>query len=548
MDPGFILSLVQLCFQFGVLLVESCQHFRKADEELNELLIRLEGLWVRIKHQLRFIERIAHTLDEEHRRNQDDIVGILATKLSLAQKTVDRVVKKTETKAPYMSLARIRRGKYVIQRDALHTVISDLEQWQSRFDPSWFLIMRVADPVIDQELAAQQAEQKHSDEQNEGQGSIVAQNWRTRDRGQSPIALAMNLRDTLRPEPRQKLSVFLPPLELQTIDIPFSNAKTAQRAGQWFIVERYPCQTNRSLLGQNDDVRILARKLASADPWTFGLLNCKGVMRVFDQQHQLLGFDFIFRVPDSMEVLQTLRQNLLNKEINYSLSRRVMIAKGLAKSVGFVHNFNFVHKHICPETILLFEDLRARFSTFLVGFDNFRSADGGTNFAGDATWEQNLYRHPSRQGEFPEEAFKMQHDVYSLGVCLLEIGLWQSFISYSSDPKPVPQYGDAYEQFTTWLDSLGPTGAMTSQQSGSSSVYSTTIATRLKDYFVHLAKTRLPIAMGDKYSAVVMTCLTCLDEGNEDFGDETQVLDEDGILVAVRFIETILLKLNEISV
>lgn len=27
-----------------------------------------------------------------------------------------------------------------------------------------------------------------------------------------------------------------------------------------------------------------------------------------------------------------------------------------------------------------------------------------------------------------EEAFKMQHDIYSLGVCLLEIALWRSFV------------------------------------------------------------------------------------------------------------------------
>jgi hypothetical protein len=34
----------------------------------------------------------------------------------------------------------------------------------------------------------------------------------------------------------------------------------------------------------------------------------------------------------------------------------------------------------------------------------------------------------------------MQHDIYSLGVVLLEIGLWESFISYplQSSPSPSP--------------------------------------------------------------------------------------------------------------
>lgn len=509
-------------------------------------MIRLEGSWTRIKHQLRFIERIAHTLDDEYCRVQDETLRLLALKLSLAQSSIDKVARQAGAGSLHLAFAKIRRGKYVLQRVALDAAISDLEQWQRRFDPSWFLIMLIANPVIDHQLAAQKAEQEQSDDGNPGSSSAVNPKSGRIPATQSPISLATNLRDALRAQPRQQLSIFLPMLELERLDIPFSSAQAAKRGGQWFIVERYPCQVGRSLSTQNDDVRALARKLASVDPWTFGLLNCKGVMKVFDPQgKQIRGFDFVFRVPESMEVLQSLRQNLLSGEMHHSLSRRVLIAKELAKSVSYVHNLNFVHKHICPETILLFEDLRSRFSTFLVGFDNFRAADGGTNFTGDATWERNLYRHPSRQGEFPEEAYKMQHDVYSLGVCLLEIGLWQSFVSYSSDPTPKPQYGDGYRQFIKWLES---TGAISSPQMASSAAYQRIIALKLKEYFIHLAKTRLPLATGDKYSAVVVTCLTCLDKDNEDFGKEGEMSDSEGILVAVRFIETILGKLNEISV
>jgi hypothetical protein len=52
--------------------------------------------------------------------------------------------------------------------------------------------------------------------------------------------------------------------------------------------------------------------------------------------------------------------------------------------------------------------------------------------------------------------------------------------------------------------------------------------------------------MGDMYSAVVTTCLTCLDKDNG-FGDEDQMKDPEGIHVAVRYMEMILLKLNEIK-
>lgn len=379
--------------------------------------------------------------------------------------------------------------------------------------------------------------------QGQGSGSLVVEG---NDKEQSPITLATKLRDALRPNSHLAKHVFLPPLDWQSIAIPFSSATAARGERQWFIVDRYICRGGRSLTDSNDDVRILAKKLGSINPWTFGLLNCKGVIKVIDRQRkEIQAFDFVFRVPGSLEVVQSLRQNLLAGEMHYSLSRRIHMAKELARSVSYVHNLNFVHKHICPETILLLEDLQSKPTTFLVGFDDFRTADGGTMLMGDAKWERNLYRHPDRQGIYPDKAYIMQHDVYSLGVCLLEIGIWESFVAYSSEPKPKPQYGGAYQKFITWLKS---TEAIASPQNANSPAYQSVIAHKLKDYFVHLAKTQLPISMGDKYSAVVVTCLTCLDKANEDFGDESQISDQEGILVAVRFIETILLKLNEISV
>ncbi len=45
----------------------------------------------------------------------------------------------------------------------------------------------------------------------------------------------------------------------------------------------------------------------------------------------------------------------------------------------------------------------------------------------------NFYRHPERQGPRPEEACQVQHDIYSLGICLLEVGLWDTFVRYSAE-------------------------------------------------------------------------------------------------------------------
>ncbi|KAJ5820545.1 hypothetical protein N7474_006136 [Penicillium riverlandense] len=63
-----------------------------------------------------------------------------------------------------------------------------------------------------------------------------------------------------------------------------------------------------------------------------------------------------------------------------------------------------------------------------------------------------------------------------------------------------------------------------------------------------MAKEILPIKMGNKYAQVVVNCLTCMEDTNEDFGDQSQFEDEDGILIGVKYIEKILLQLSEISV
>lgn len=58
-----------------------------------------------------------------------------------------------------------------------------------------------------------------------------------------------------------------------------------------------------------------------------------------------------------------------------------------------------------------------------------------------------------------------------------------------------------------------------------------------KDRLLDLTRLELPRVMGTEYSKVVETCLTCLDENNDDFGDQSEFEDTDGIVVGARYIE-----------
>ena len=158
---------------------------------------------------------------------------------------------------------------------------------------------------------------------------------------------------------------------------------------------------------------------------------------------------------------------------------------------------------------------------FLTGFERFRLAEGKTQHQGDDLWEANLYRHPTRQGVQPEEDYTIQHDIYSLGVCLLEIGLGSSLVLWETaqgTPVPNPEILDV------------GTAPLKDRRKR---------AFEVKRALVRVAQEQLAPRMGRKYAEITAVCLTCLDRNDNEFGDEKEFIDENGILVGVRFIEKV---------
>ncbi|KAI1126652.1 hypothetical protein F5Y10DRAFT_266857 [Nemania abortiva] len=157
-------------------------------------------------------------------------------------------------------------------------------------------------------------------------------------------------------------------------------------------------------------------------------------------------------------------------------------------------------------------------SLYLVGFESFRSEDGITYRVDDEQWARSLYSHPRRQGLNPLDSYVMQHDIYSLGACLLEIGLWESFVCYDETGKQAANG-------TALLDGVGANGP--------------TLPSNTHASLLALAENKLPKRMGSKYAEVVKTCLTCLGKGNMDFSNESEFVDEDGIVVGVKYVEKV---------
>lgn len=125
-----------------------------------------------------------------------------------------------------------------------------------------------------------------------------------------------------------------------------------------------------------------------------------------------------------------------------SLNDRFSMAHSLALTVSNVHSSAWVHKNIWSRGILLFLETATGVSTaglyeqrlstpspgnrivsYLSDWGYARSVQQGTDMRADFEVEPNLYRHPNRQGR-PTHQFSRLHDIYALGVVLLEIGLW----------------------------------------------------------------------------------------------------------------------------
>ncbi|PYH65828.1 uncharacterized protein BO88DRAFT_394142 [Aspergillus vadensis CBS 113365] len=175
-----------------------------------------------------------------------------------------------------------------------------------------------------------------------------------------------------------------------------------------------------------------------------------------------------------------------------SLEDRFAIAHCLALTTLNVHGSLWLHKNIWNNGIELMSKLslattatsnkgglrRPRLLAFLSDWGYARPVEGATDMRSDFEIEPNLYRHPNRQGA-PTHHFSRLHDIYALGVVLLEIGLWKTVsrlfetrIKEAQRTRKLPKARDVCAALTS------------------------------------LAQRDLPKEMGSSYASAVVACLT----------------------------------------
>ncbi|KAL4885913.1 hypothetical protein BJY04DRAFT_214110 [Aspergillus karnatakaensis] len=490
-----VLATADLCLKYGKLLIQRYEDYKNAENDIKETVLKIKGLWLKTEIQLASLKRIWESIDPRLQTLFFELLGHLQGKLEAASASLVRVSNHSLS---------INKFKAMFFKKTIIQATRDLESWQRTFDPSWYLITRVADPKIDSVLS--------------GVGTAV--DHHTLRLKQIREAISCDNKT-------EKRSIFLNKGSIQgERRLAWSGTSTAKLSDGYGNVlvdpTTYPSDTQH-IVGMIH-VRDLARQLSYSDPWQFGLLRCRGYM---------IGpgfpgkFNLVFDIPSTVSNPRTLRDLLLHRQ-PHALNQRFQLAKQLVRSIMFVHTSGFVHKGIRPDTIVVFQEGQNTLGpSFLVGFERFRPGDAGTFLNGDSSWEKNLYRHPKRQGLHPEDRYVMQHDIYSLGACLLEIGLWNSFVCPHSEGNSLIPGAE-----------LDIAEALQSKK-----------ATMIKQTLVSMAKEKLPGLMGQRYTDLALACLTYLDPGDTNlFGKEADLEDDDGVVVGVQYIEKIMLQIEEIFV
>lgn len=384
-----------------------CQAYKHAEVEVSEAMLTIETIWRTMKMQIEILREHWSDLPGDLQVHGNSLLMVLQTKIQLAIVEIE-------------SLLKPPRSDDGPRAKEEHIVVEEMEKWQARFDRSWFMIAMVHSPALDRSIAQNAASLNPLVKQmgNLRRAATVA------EPDDSAVIPSTNV-----------ASVFIDAEKISFVEaIRYSEAVLAVRnradgQQEHVLVDNAPRSMSKR------DVRNLARKFADMDPLIVHLLACEGLVEGNGDHGQQPRFQFVFKFLPGFSQPQSLRTALMTPCSTYSLSERIDLAVSLARSLIFLHESHFVHKNIRPETIVLLADDNSTKDRLgkpsPIGFEELRSEDSYTSLGGDDVAERNLYRHPHRQGLVAQESYNVCHDIYSLGVCLLEIGLWTSFVCHS---------------------------------------------------------------------------------------------------------------------
>ncbi|KAN0105856.1 Prion-inhibition and propagation domain containing protein [Hyaloscypha variabilis] len=228
---------------------------------------------------------------------------------------------------------------------------------------------------------------------------------------------------------------------LQQSDKFESSTLLAYNGRQAWVEWREPIEEDLSptiLLLMEDRVRKLAKLLSQPDkPKEFRAPRCLGYLCDADEADEPR-YGFVYEVPSAQEGKSSSEQQMRNLREMFvttpcpSLTQRMRLAVMIAESLFYLHAVSWLHKGLRSKSIVFFIDADQQqtdlSSPMVSGFDFSRpDLPGEITVRHPSNIYDDLYRHPERLKDASTSTprSKKSHDVYSLGIILLEIAFWK---------------------------------------------------------------------------------------------------------------------------
>ena len=255
----------------------------------------------------------------------------------------------------------------------------------------------------------------------------------------------------------------------------------------------------------------LAHHLISSSA-TAGMLPCLGYRA---KPH----VELIFQIPPGLGRPQTLNNLITATPISKShrdehfRAQQRHLGRQLSEAVYSVHEAQLVHKNIRPETIIMLDSVAENPPVgddslklglpFLTNWNMLRDEDDPSSRTGDDDWLRDIYRHPERQGLQLERRYSLNHDIYSLGVCLLVIGLWEPLILRENESARLSKL---YTKTAFRLGLVDPEASDLSDKLKKPAA--------VRKILLGLTGQELGLYMDREFVEVVQFCLECLGKRN----------------------------------
>ena len=163
-------------------------------------------------------------------------------------------------------------------------------------------------------------------------------------------------------------------------------------------------------------------------PPGFRVLECIGTFQDPEQE----AFGIVYKYPRGDVVsarLNALLRHGKKRPLNPDPNKKLLLAKALVLALQSFHVSGWVHKNLTPYNVLFFPNSVAGWKgldlsePYIVGFHHSRKDEIGQYSYGLTEDIRVEYQHPDYR---PTTPYHKHYDYYSLGLLLLEIGLWAS--------------------------------------------------------------------------------------------------------------------------